>query len=331
MLSQRLIVLLAMTVVAGVASAAERKLPNLPFGITSFGAALVNQHVYVYGGHTGAAHSYSHDAESDGFLRLDLANPQRWETVGTVPRRAGLAMVSYGGKLYRIGGFEARNKKDEPSDLVSVRDFCRFDPATDRWEDLAPLPKGRSSHEAIVVGTQLIVVGGWELRGSQPTLWHDTALEANLASPHPVWKELPKPPFNRRAMALGAHYGKLYVLGGMQEQGGLTTTTYVLDMATGKWSPGPKLPGEGLEGFGGSALDCQCQLYATTYSGKLWRLSQDGRSWREEGQLPRPRFFQRMFCDGESSFIVLGGANMQQGKDLSVDIVRLNSSPLAAH
>jgi N-acetylneuraminic acid mutarotase len=309
---------------------AHRKLADLPFGITSFGAALVNGHLYVYGGHMGSAHEYAAEEQNDHFLRLDLGAPKHWEVVGTVPRRAGLAMVSFGGKIYRVGGFEARNKKGEHADLHSVADFSRFDPATGRWEGLTPMPKARSSHEAVVVGNRLIVVGGWDLQGKNHEVWHDTAIQTDLTSANPVWEEIPKPPFHRRAMALGAHHGKLYVLGGMQKEGGPTTTSYVFDSATGKWSPGAKLPGEGLEGFGGCAVECGDRLYVSTYSGKLSYLSEDGQTWREAGQLDRPRFFHRMLCAGDSSLIVLGGANMQTGKDLSVEMIPLGPSATAA-
>jgi hypothetical protein len=303
-----------------------RALPDLPFGITSFGAAIVDQKVYICAGHLGPAHEYDREGQSDRFLRLDLRSPHEWETIGTVPRRAGLAMVSYGGKVYRIGGFEARNKKGETADMHSMPDFSRFDPTSGRWEDLAPMPKGRSSHDAIVVGSRLIVVGGWELRGTEPSVWHDTALQIDLSVAQPAWFELPKPPFRRRALALGECQGKVYALGGMQEHGGPTTTTYVLDLATGKWSEGPKLPGEGLQGFGGSAVTCAGRCYATTYSGKLCCLSKDGKAWQDAGQLTRPRFFHRLLCVGDSSLIAIGGGNMEEGKDLSVEVVSVSGS-----
>ena len=302
-------------------SAGGHALPDLPFGITSFGAALIGHNVYICDGQLGPAHEYSVEGQSDRLLRLDLKAPRQWEVVGTVPRRSGLAMVTFEGKAYRIGGFEARNKKGEPDDLHSTRDFSRFDPATGHWEDLAPLPQGRSSHDAVMVGSRLYVVGGWELRGSEPSVWHDTALQIDLASAQLTWTELPKQPFHRRALSLGEYRGKLYALGGIQEKGGLTTTSDVLDLASGKWFPGPKLPGEGLEGFGGCAVTCAGRLYATTYSGKLSRLSEDGREWQAAGQLARPRFFHRMLCRDDSSFIVVGGANMEEGKDLSVEVI----------
>jgi len=279
----------------------------------------------VCAGQRGAAHEYNLEGQSDQFLRLNLRSPKQWETVGTVPRGAGLAMVSYQGKIYRVGGFEARNKEGEKADLHSVPDFSRFDPATGRWEALAPMPKGRSSHDAVVVGNRLIVVGGWELRGNQPTLWHDTALSADLSAAHPTWEELPKAPFHRRALAVGECRGKVYALGGMEEAGP-TTTTSVLDPATHKWSAGPKLPGEGLQGFGGCALTVEGQLLATTYSGKISRLSEDGQSWQDAAQLTRPRFFHRMLDAGRQSLIVIGGASMEEGKDVSVEIVPLASA-----
>jgi len=230
-------------------------------------------------------------------------------------------MVAYDGKAYRIGGFEARNKKGEPADLHSTRDVARFDPSTGRWEELPPLPQGRSSHDAVMVGSRLIVVGGWDLRGKEPSVWHDTALEIDLSSAHPEWKELPHPPFHRRALAVGESHGRVYVLGGMDEKGASTTTTYVLDLASGKWSPGPKLPGEGLEGFGGAAITCAGRLYATTYSGQLSVLSEDGREWQNAGNLAGPRFFHRMLNRDDSSLIVIGGGNMETGKDPSLEIV----------
>ena len=162
---------------AKTAAPGTRAIPDLPFGITSFGAGHRRSTRLCLWRSNRAGSEYDMDGQSNHFLRLDLRSPQRWEEVGTVPRRAGLAIVAYEGKVYRVGGFEVRNKKDDPADMHSMTDFSRFDPATGRWEDLAPLPKGRSSHDAILVGSRLIVVGGWELRGSEPSIWHDSALQ----------------------------------------------------------------------------------------------------------------------------------------------------------
>ena len=306
---------------ATVPATAGRRLPDLPFGVTSFGAALVGQTLYVCEGHLGPAHEYAVLEQSDGFLRLNLSAPKKWELVGTVPRRAGLAMVSSGNKVYRIGGFEARNQKDETADLHSTCDFSRFDPATGHWDDLTPLPAGRSSHEAVAVDNRIYVVGGWELRGSSPSVWHDTALQIDLSAAHPVWTELPKPPFHRRALGLGAYGGKLYALGGMQEQGGPTTTTYVLDLCVANGHPDRSCRERGLKvsadvpspARGGSTRR------PTRDRSRVWpRMVKPGKT--QAGCLCA-RFFHRMLSADNASLVILGGANMEEGKDSSVDTI----------
>ncbi|MBI2478948.1 MAG: DUF4198 domain-containing protein [Planctomycetia bacterium] len=77
------------------------KYPAIPELVTSFGAAIVDDALYIYGGHTGDAHSYSAEAQ---------AHPKAWEAVAEGAGAQGLALVAHGGKLYRIGGFTAKNK-----------------------------------------------------------------------------------------------------------------------------------------------------------------------------------------------------------------------------
>ena len=163
------------------------------------------------------------------------------------------------------------------------------------------------------------------MRGNEPSIWHDTVLSADLSASQATWTELSKAPIHRRAFALGECRDKVYILGGMAETGP-TTTTEVLDLKAGKWSPGPKLPGEGLQGFGGTAVTIDGQLYVTTYSGQLSRLSDDGKSWQDAGKLPRPRFFHRLLSADGRSLLAVGGASMEEGKDLSVEIVPLTSA-----
>ena len=133
----------------------------LPRGITSFGAAVINDWLYVYGGHFGRPHHYSNTSQSNELSRLNLRKSARWEVIAKGPRLQGLAMVAHNGKLYRIGGFTAYNQEDEDRNLHSVADFVRFDPQTKQWESLPPLPEPRSSHDAVVIRDKLYVVGGW--------------------------------------------------------------------------------------------------------------------------------------------------------------------------
>lgn len=289
-------------------------LPALDPRVTSFGAAIAGDHVYVYGGHLGAAHHYSEAGESGQFRRLNLKQPAKWETLGDVPKRTGLAMVAHGGKLYRIGGFVATNKEDAEQHLVSTADVAVYDLATNKWTDATPLPRGRSSHDAIVLGDRLYVVGGWELKGTEPTVWHTTALVTDLSQSPLVWRELPQPPFQRRALSVGEWRGKLVAVGGMQETGGPTTATAIFDPAKGTWSEGPAIHGSNMDGFGSSAFALADQLYVSTMSGTLQRLSDDGKRWDLVGQAAHPRFFHRMLTTSDGRLLLVGGASMRSGK-----------------
>src|SRR5690242_12640385 len=86
------------------ATADTPHLPDLPAPLSAFGAAVAGDHVYVYGGHSGKAHSYSTETTLGEFRRLDLKNPTKWEDLPGGPKLQGLALVAHDGKLYRVGG-----------------------------------------------------------------------------------------------------------------------------------------------------------------------------------------------------------------------------------
>lgn len=306
-------------------TASATSLPPLDPGITSFGAAIIGDDLYLYGGHFGKPHHYSIEGQSDQLLTLNLKSPGKWKAVSQGPRRTGLAAVAHRGKFYRIGGFEARNKEEDSQSLWSMSDFARFDPATGQWQSLPSMPSGRSSHDALVIGDTLYVVGGWELQGEGNSKWHDTAYSVDLSSDTLEWKELPKPPFQRRALSLGEWQGKVVAVGGMQQQGGPTTATAMFDPKTNLWTEGPSLNGEPMEGFGSSAFLCDGKLGVTTFAGNIQVLADDGTSWENAGKLLHPRFFHRMLAWHESNALIVGGASMKAGKIHELETVSFHS------
>ncbi len=305
----------------GVADEMPRKFPDLPTGVTSFGAATLNGALYVYGGHKGEAHQYYVKGQSNELWKLDLSQPEKWEVVATGPRLQGLALVAHGDSLYRLGGFTARNKQGEEHDLLSVPDFARFNLATGNWETLVPMPQPRSSFDAVVVGNLLYVAGGWALKGGSETEWHSSAYVVDLAADPLAWRALPPPPFQRRAVSLGACDGRVYVIGGMQPQGGPTTSVFAYDPRSQQWSEGPALVGEPMAGFGSSAFALGERLFVTTFDGTLQELVDNGTRWKVVKKLERARFFHRLVPFDEQRLISVGGANMQIGKFLEVDVI----------
>lgn len=305
------------------------KIAEMPEGLTSFGAAVIGKSLYIYGGHTGTAHDYSTEDQSGELRRLDLENPSGWQVVAKGPRLQGLALVAHGEVLYRLGGFTAKNKPGEKQDLWSQDDVAAWDPAAEKWETLTPLPEPRSSFDAAVVGDRVYVVGGWSLQGPDKTTWSTTAWSADLTQRPLKWDALPKPPFERRALALAEHNGKLYVIGGMQSPNaalagaaGPTTRVDIYDPHKKAWLGGPKLEGEPMEGFGASAFAANGKLYVSTYQGRLQVLQEEPARWTVTQTLQPARFFHRMVPSGDQLLLV-GGANMGSGKILSIEALTL--------
>lgn len=312
------------TVSASVYGDAE--LAKLDKAYTSLGGATLDGALYIYGGHSGAAHSYSHAEQGDAILKLTLDGHGQWERLAEGPALQGLALVAHGDKLYRIGGFTAKNAEGEEHDLWSQDTVAAFDPRAGKWTDLAPLPEPRSSFDAAVLGDHVYVIGGWQLRGKDlDSIWHTTAWRLDLSNPAATWEPIPSPPFQRRALSVAAHQGKVYAIGGMQAEGGPSRRVDVLNPATGEWARGPEFLGDKpLAGFGTSAFALGDRLYVSTMEGKLQRLSADGQSWRVARELPTPRFFHRMLPANDHQFVVVGGANMEIGKFDTTELVSVS-------
>ena len=305
--------------------AAVSRFPALPEPITSFGAAVADGWLYVYGGNTGKTHQYSTELQSNHFRRLNLAKPEAWDELPGEAKLQGLALVSSGGKLYRVGGFTARNATGEKKDLWSVADVSRFDPATKMWEKLPPLPGPRSSHDAVVADNKIYVAGGWAMRGGKTAEWHRTAVVMDLAQPPLAWRELPTPPFVRRAVSLGTQNGKVYVIGGMFESGDTASEVDYYDPATNTWQHAPDLPGKSIEGFGNSSFEIGGKLFVSTIEGNLQRL--DGDTWNHVAKLQHPRYFHRMLPLSNDELLFVGGTARSGDRVEQIETIALNALP----
>ncbi|MCM2369008.1 Kelch repeat-containing protein [Aporhodopirellula aestuarii] len=309
------------------ASIVPSGLPDLPEELTSFGAAISGDRLYVYGGHTGSAHSYSIAEQSNRFWTLDLSEGSNgtWKELPSGPSLQGLALVSHGDRVIRIGGFTAMNEEGEEQDLRSQTSVASFDPQSKEWTELADLPEPRSSLDAAVLGDTVYVFGGWSLQGeSDESKWHQTAWSLDLSNPNATWQPLAQPPFQRRAISVAAHHNKLFVIGGMGPEDGPTTRVDVYDPKSDSWSEAPGLPGKGMSGFGTASFATGGKLYVSTMDGFVHRLSDNESEWQTIAQSDPARFFHRMLPRSENELLMIGGANMQIGKFTNIESVKLN-------
>ena len=288
---------------------AKPSLPPLPVAVTSLGAAVSDGYLYVYAGHSGKVHQYSTETTHGTFRRLKLDGGKGWEELPGGPKAQGLALVAHKGKLYRIGGMQPRNKPGEKGDSVSLASVACYDPAARKWQEMPALPEGRSSHDAVVVGDKIVVVGGWRMNGAgkEPT-WHTTALVLDLAKKGAKWEAV-KQPFERRALTAAAHKGKVHVIAGLTSEGGLVLSVDVYDPKTGRWSKGKDIPGGQMHGFTPASCVEGDQLVVSPADGKLYLLNDKGTAWEKAGELREPRTVHRLVPAGKGRVVAVGGTS----------------------
>jgi N-acetylneuraminic acid mutarotase len=302
------------------AQAQTTRFATLPEATSSFGAAASDGWLYVYGGHVVSTHAYSTEAVSGKFNRLRLADGKTWERLPDGPPLQGMNLAAHGGKIYRVGGMQPQNKPGEPQDIRSVADVARFDPVTGTWEALPPLPVPRSSHDVVVVGNTLVVVGGWTLKGTEKTEWPDSIELLDLSAPTLTWTRAPQP-FKRRALVATATGGKVYALGGFDEKSQVVHSTTVYDVASRTWSSGPDLPGGSMNGFGPAATVVNGSVLVSVDDGGLYRMNASAQAWTKVGQ-GTPRIVHRLVTDG-NRVLILGGARSGKSSDL-VEAIDVN-------
>jgi hypothetical protein len=320
MMSTRIVLVAALLSVVPC-SAAEGPYPPLPVGLSSFGAAVADGYVYVYGGHKGTAHTYSTESVTSKFRRLDLANPGKgWEELAEGLPVQGLALVAHGGRLYRVGGMQPMNKPGEKSDNRSTASVAVYTPKTNRWEPMPDMPAGRSSHDAAVAGDVLVVVGGWTMPGgSADSVWHDTTLILDLSQKEPKWKSIAQP-FKRRALGAAAIGDRVFAIGGMTWENEVDKSVDILDVTKGTWSPGLALPGGTMNGFSPAACALGGLLCVSPMDGNLYQLDARMGAWSTVGKLDAKRLVHRIVSIDDKRLLVLAGAS-KTGNLASLEVV----------
>jgi N-acetylneuraminic acid mutarotase len=154
-----------------------------------------------------------------------------WMRVGdTTTQRSETGTAVWAGKIYLIGG-EAQGRQDSPM-------AQEFDPATLRWRDLAPMPKGASHVGVAAMDGKIYIAGGFTANVHKNPL--DQFAEYDIAKNG--WKQLPPLPSPLGSVGLAAVGGKLHVIGGRGPDGKTVGTHSVFDPASGKWAMAAPLP-----------------------------------------------------------------------------------------
>ncbi len=169
---------------------------------------------------------------------------ERWETLAPLPApRANMGVGQLNGKLYVVGGSSLLFSFGS-STLTQHDDVFVYDPVTNRWDEVAPLPAPYAGMAVVGVGGKLYAFGGLDRDGnvSTRTYIYDPATNQ--------WQVGASIPGAGRYFAAAAYFGgQIYLVGGFPA---LPTVT-IYTPATDSWRTGPALQ-VGRHSFGLTAV-----------------------------------------------------------------------------
>jgi non-specific serine/threonine protein kinase len=185
--------------------------PPLHHARAAGAAAVVDNKIVVVGGRTGGQHPGE-------VKQTEIFNGKSWKDARDIPVPGDhLAAVTDGTFLYALGG----RMQEASANHNAVQ---RFDPATNQWTQLTPLPVANSDFGAAFVGGQLIIFGG-----ENGLTVFNTVRAYNLASK--TWSTLPSMAQARHGLGTAVTGNNtIYAIDGAKQPGhaGSTRTVQVL-------------------------------------------------------------------------------------------------------
>jgi hypothetical protein len=148
-----------------------------------------------------------------------------WRRIAPLPVRRGGANVAWDGReLLVVGGAGAPKPSGAPGPLPRVG--FAYDPQTNRWRRLAPMPSGRVGAAAVWTGRRLLVWGGQT--AAEPRDVEGAALPPHGLAYTPAtnrWSALPPAPILGRIAPIAAWAGRrMLVWAGTDPYGHLLDT-----------------------------------------------------------------------------------------------------------
>jgi len=119
-------------------------------------AGAVGGKIYVIGGRLASANVANFVASPTDVVEEYDPAMDRWRGMNKMPTaRSGHGWATYQGRIYVVGG----EHRDSHMDAV-FRDVEAFDPATNEWFRLPPMPTARHGVNVALLGNRLHVIGG---------------------------------------------------------------------------------------------------------------------------------------------------------------------------
>ncbi|QDU47341.1 N-acetylneuraminate epimerase precursor [Symmachiella dynata] len=227
----------------------------------------------------------------DAYSQLPTFGTIKWETTklpwveeGPYAGISGVAMDVHNGKIVVAGGFiPGGDETDDRTSRKTSRWCWVYDPATDKWSQLADAPDRREYGRGLCAGDNFYVFGGGKQYQKQdpPYRPHGECFALDLLQQPPVWRPHSQLNVPRTHMAVGRVGNYLVVAGGNEyvwaekgySQNTIRNTTEVFDLSQPKlgWRTRSPIPAVG-RGWSAAAAS-QDHLYVL-----------GGVTWNESGK-----------------------------------------------
>lgn len=182
----------------------------LPRGANHVAVATLDGRVYAFGGFT----EQNRNADTNAYA-YELAS-DRWTRIAPLPRaRGAAAAVVLNGRVHLIGG-----ASDPKLERASVGWHEAYDPASDAWATLKPLPGARDHVGSVAFGNRIHVIGG-----RFNTFEYNTPLHHVYLPDRDTWEERAPLPTSRSGHGLVIYRDRLFAMGGeagLVERGRIT-------------------------------------------------------------------------------------------------------------
>jgi N-acetylneuraminic acid mutarotase len=218
---------------------AWRSLAPMPTARHGLAAARLGARIFAVGGlKAGVA-----------IATLQVYNPttNHWLTKAPMPTARGdlMAVAGSDGKLYAIGGWNSYNSFNDQIPLTTVE---AYNPSTNTWATMAPMPTPRYKLAGAILNGKIYAIGGVAENTGDLTNLEAYDIASNTWSPLaplPSSTDSCHPGLNvngRAALAAAAQIGKIYAIGGTNEDYQALCSVLAYNPVTNIWNPAAPMP-----------------------------------------------------------------------------------------
>lgn len=284
----------------------------MPTARAESAAGTINGRLYVAGGEDG----------TKPLAALEVYDPSTDTWTAKTPMPAAInaaASAVINGRLYVAGG-AALNDPTQPGPFNTL---YSYDPATDTWTTLAPMPTPEDGAAAASINGQLYVVGG--ITQAVTNNPRNAILQVYDPTTN-TWATKASMPTARAGAEAVAINGQLYVVGGTTDNtsSGYTGALEVYDPATDTWTSKAPMPTP-RQVFAANAVNGQLFAIggdpgggvAQTAVNEVYDPSTD--TWTTAAPMPTARYEMASGVIGTTIFVVGGATGFGNGVQQTVN------------